>query len=202
MDKKGLASEYFQEELSRFEGKGLGILEFTKAVMDSLPAAFYGGPEDPGYTAIHTKMCFAFGEVRINLAHMKEHMQPSDRDIVRAALLLHDGLAYGPDGKSKKIIYTHPMDMATLIRDVKWDNLLPAFFRDEIAQVVETHSGEWGHDPQKKGKSMPMPKTEKQILVHECITYASKMETTLELEGLKVKMETSRKKTRSKPCGV
>lgn len=170
---------YFKDELAAFEGQGTGVAEFCAAVMDTLPEKFCGpDPAAPGYTALHTKTAFAFLETALSLDHRRAKHMASDRDVMRAATLLHDGFAYGFDGAAKKPVADHPKLMADYVRDARWDGLLPDFAREDIAKAIETHSGQWGAAP------LRAPSTEMEKLVHECVYFASRKATTVGLPGV------------------
>ena len=173
-------SEIFQKEIACFEGKATGVVEFTSAVLDSLPTTFAGTEYKPSGIAIHTKCAFAFAEQLLSLEHNHMLFQMSERDEIRCAVLLHDGFKLGA-GSGNTEDPSHPVIMANYIRNERWKDLFPECLRDEIAAAIETHSGQWNVNG---NESLRKPETPMEEFVHDVVHLASKKSTTIDLPGV------------------
>ncbi len=94
------------------------------------------------------------------------------KDLIRMALLLHDGLKDGLEYSGHTNI-DHPIVMANFVLENE-DSLLisheDALF---VSRLISSHMGPWNKD--KNGNEvLPVPKTKEELLVHLCDYIASR----------------------------
>ena len=110
-------------------------------------------------------------------------MTSRERDLMRTAALIHDGMKSGTQEdytKSKYTKFNHPILMADVIRSTSG---LDASERDFIAHCIETHMGQWCLD-KKTGVELPKPKDEYQKLIHLADYLASRKTLTMDFENI------------------
>lgn len=158
------------DTLEEDEGIKKELVDFTVKIAESCPDYFL----NDGNIVGETKLAVKIANDRFQMAKYQEMFMADTRDIIRIALILHDGFLYG-SGKNGAVRYhEHPFMMASWIMDnSKWDSLLPAFIRADISRLIETHMGQWNKD--EKGVDLKLPETEDQIFVHECAYLAHKL---------------------------
>ena len=94
------------------------------------------------------------------------------KDLIRMALLLHDGLKSGIN-HSKYTCVDHPVIMSKFILDNKDKLLISDSDAQFVSSLILTHMGPWNKD--RSGKAiMPVPKTREELLVHLCDYMASR----------------------------
>lgn len=180
MSNRNEIEHIFQKELTSFEGTDDSIKEFVFKIMENLPDYFLNQKSEgtDNDIIIHTKTSLAFANSLFVLESFQEKFMVSERNIIRAALFLHDGFLYGVE-KQDSPCHDHPEIMGLYIRSKAWDNVLVSFFREDIARLVECHSGQWN---KKKGCiELKKPSSEDEYFVHFCTYLASRKETTLDL---------------------
>lgn len=180
---RNIVEEVFKEELSSFEGPDQSILDFTIQILVNLPDYFLSknAKGENNRIIIHTKTCVNFANTLLSLKYFQEKFRVSERNMIRAALLLHDGMLFG-DGSDLKEKHEHPEYMAIYLRNEAWDKFLPSFIREDIAAMIETHSGEWN---KKDGcLTLKVPKSEMQHFVHICIYLSSRSESSIHLPAV------------------
>lgn len=112
-------------------------------------------------------------------------MTSRERDLMRVAALVHDGMKSGTQddyNKSKYTKFNHPILMANVIRSTDG---LEISERDFIAHCIESHMGQWAFD-KKTGIELPKPKDEYQKLVHLADYLASRKTLTMDFENIEV----------------
>lgn len=169
----------FEKELSSFETSGTGIKEFTLEVLSTLPDYFLE-PSNNGSTNIIvllTRSSLAYANELFHLEFFREKFQMSERDCIRSALFLCDGLFYG-QGEEKKQVFLHPELMSNYIRDNVWEKYLPFFVRKDIADIVQTHSGQWNVFGD---KTLRKPITEMEKFAHMCVFMSGRGDCTVKL---------------------
>lgn len=164
--------EIFKDELLTFEDRKSGVYEFTKEVLKFFPEAFWKcrGNEKMSGVVAHTKESVMIANTLMELEHVRERFHELDRDMIRSALLLHDGFLYA-DGKETVRQPDHPYIMSIYIMNRYWEAYLPAFLRTEISGMVEAHSGQWNRSGNIAWKK---PSKDNEYFVHECVYLASK----------------------------
>ena len=164
----------FAGEFASFEGKGTGYAEFAEAFLAARPEAFVTEDGKETMTLLRTKSAFAFASALLSLQCNREKFSAAERDEIRCAILLNDS-AYDKNRPDPR----HPETAAEAIRSDEWDGMLPSFVRNEIAQMVETHSGEWNDAGD--GKKLRKPSADAEKFAHECVFLSSRLETTTRL---------------------
>ena len=169
----------FEKELGSFETNGTGIKEFTVEILSTLPDYFFEPSVNGSDNLIIllTKSSLAYANELFHLEFFREKFQMSERDCIRSGLFLCDGLIYG-QGEEKKQVFIHPELMSNYIRDAVWENLLPGFVRKDIADVVQTHSGQWNAYG---NMTLRKPSTEMEKFVHMCVFMSGRGDCTIRL---------------------
>lgn len=178
MEKK-LIEGLFKKELDSFEAPMSGYRDFVVAVISKLPAYFTKANQDGSENGIvsHTKASVAFANTLFALEEYRKMFGVSERDAIRAALLLHDGLYYGA-GDEPKATSDHPELMATLLESEAWETFLPSFLRSDIVSAIRKHSGR----KTANGIAVEEP-SDIDRFVHMCVYLATRKETTVQLPG-------------------
>lgn len=169
-------SHTFLKELNTI--KDDSIREFTIRMLNELPDYFYevpassSGKYHPSYAlgdgglVRHTKAAVGIANMLFTIYDFSEH----DCDIIRASLIMHDGLKSGYVQK-RWTQFDHPIQMSTFIgARVKPEDDI---FEDSelIRGCIESHMGQWNT---RNGVVMPLPETEMQKMVHLCDYLASR----------------------------
>ena len=97
---------------------------------------------------------------------------PMQRDCMRATAVLHDALKCGLDG-SKYTVANHPVLAAEWVRNTVVEHNIPNTYKEMIAGMCETHSGEWNKD-RRKVVIMPEPRNDMEFFIHECDILSSR----------------------------
>lgn len=180
----------FNEELSSITDEA--VREFAAAVLESLPGYFWEKPSSStgkyhspvtngrGGLVIHVKMAVKAANELVGLEMWE--LGETEKDLVRCAVLLHDGLKYG-DGSSQYTIFEHPVLMASYIMQDRWEEYLPSAVRKEIAEMIASHHGQW--NTSKKTKAiLPKPVTKAQMLVHLADYIGSRRDIVLKVSDI------------------
>lgn len=158
--------------------------ENIKVLLNLLPDYFYEIPASstgkyhPKYAASvqglvkHTKVAVRIANELLNNNVIGSSFSRREKDLMLMSLLLHDGLKSGFP-KQKYTAFDHPILVANFIRDNKDKLTLTNDEVEFIAQVIETHMGEWNTNPYSK-VVLPLPKNKWQKFVHMCDFLASK----------------------------
>ena len=191
----GKAEEIFRKEFETFESDS-GIKEWTADILNSLPEYFWECAASStgkhhnrfqngeGGNVVHTKMNLAFANEMLQLEHWNSLFDVLTRDMIRSALLLHDGLKYGPN-KAPFVLHEHPVLMAEYIRSEKWDDSIPEFIRSQVADMVARHSGQ-GVAARNSSTILPKPQTEAEFFVHLCDYLGSREHLMAEVDGVEI----------------
>lgn len=158
--------------------------ENIKILLELLPDYFYEIPASstgkyhPRYAASesglvkHTKVAVKIANELLNNNTIGSAFSTREKDLMLMSLLLHDGLKSGLP-KQRYTAFDHPLLVANFIRDNKEKLTLTNDEVEFIAQVIETHMGEWNTSPYSK-VVLPLPKNKWQKFVHMCDFLASK----------------------------
>ena len=161
------------------------IKEITVKILNDIPKCFWTEPASssgkyhPAYAlgdgglVRHTKAAVGIAQQLFTL----EMFRPlfAQKDIVIAALLLHDGLKHGW-APSKHTVVEHPVLMCDYIRE----QILPTMTEDQMNQLgalslcVLTHMGQWNTRYNSTKELMPKPTSKLQNFVHLCDYLASR----------------------------
>lgn len=181
--------------LNTFENED--IKEFAVDLLNNLPeyiwhvGASSTGKHHPTYSLgegglmRHQMAVVRFLNFFLELEQYGAGMTSRERDLMRTAALVHDGMKSGTQddyNKSKYTKFNHPILMADVIRST---NGLNAAERDFIAHCIESHMGQWCLD-KKTNIELPKPKDEYQKLVHLADYLASRKTLAMDFENIEV----------------
>ena len=184
-----------QPVLNTFENDD--IKDFSIVLLDNLPEYIWSVPASstgkyhPQYSLglgglmRHQVAVVRFLNFFLELEQYGGGMTSRERDLMRVAALIHDGMKSGTQddyNKSKYTKFNHPILMADVIRSTDG---LEASERDFIAHCIESHMGQWCSD-KKTGIELPKPKDEYQKLVHLADYLASRKTLTMDFENIEV----------------
>ena len=98
-----------------------------------------------------------------------------EKDIIIAALILHDGLKHGLNN-SKYTVAKHPLIMCEFIanNDDLIDEMNDQNMLNLLLNCIATHMGQWNTDYKTKKEILEKPKTNIQKFVHLCDYLASR----------------------------
>ena len=161
------------------------VKNITVKILNEIPECFWEAPASssgnyhPEYAlgkgglVRHTKACVAIAHTLFTLEMFRPLME--QKDLIVAALLLHDGLKNGWKSSHHTVV-DHPVLMCDFIRK----QIQPDSTDDEICQIdalsqmVLTHMGQWNMDYKTKRAIMPKPHSKLQNFVHLCDYLASR----------------------------
>lgn len=182
-----------QSVLNTFENDD--IKDFAIVLLDNLPEYIWRVPASstgkyhPAYSLgegglmRHQVAVVRFLNFFLELEQYGSGMTSRERDLMRTAALIHDGMKSGTQddyNKSKYTKFNHPILMANVIRSTDG---LAASERDFIAHCIESHMGQWCSD-KKTGVELPKPKDEYQKLVHLADYLASRKTLNMDFENI------------------
>lgn len=168
------------------------LRDFVNFVLTRVPDYFYQMPASttgkyhPEYTLgeggllRHTKAAVKIAEDLLSL-ELYERVA-AHHDEVIAALILHDSVKKGMDGKKFSTL-DHPLQASMLLKEsaCKYE------YEDcekvkTICSYIESHMGQWNKDWKTKQEILPKPKTVEQKFVHLCDYLASRRYLTVDLD--------------------
>lgn len=179
--------------LNTFENED--IKEFAIALLNNLPeyvwhvGASSTGKYHPAYSLgegglmRHQIAVVRFLNFFLELEQYGAGMTSRERDLMRTAALIHDGMKSGTQddyNKSKYTKFNHPILMAEVVRSTDGLNTSE---RDFIAHCIESHMGQWAFD-KKTNVELPKPKDEYQKLVHLADYLASRKSLAMDFENI------------------
>lgn len=156
------------------------IREQTQIAIDNLPEYFMrvtssstGKYHREGETLYQHSRAGAIVGADLSNLEMFE-LSEIERDLVIAALILHDGRKRGKN-YSDHTKHEHPMLSAELVREH-----CDKDFADAICPLIESHSGQWSTSKWSK-IVLPKPETKLQKIVHLCDYIASRRYMHIEI---------------------
>ena len=174
----------FEKELKYI--KDDGIRNFTEIILESLPDYFFEIPASssgrfhPSYAlgegglVRHTKAAVGIAQHLFGCDTITGTFSRSAKDCIIAALILHDGVKKGVNGK-EGMSTTHPILVTNLIK--KTDKALKCITNEELDKItksIESHMGQWNYDFKIKKAVLPKPKGGIASFVHMCDYLASR----------------------------
>lgn len=124
-----------------------------------------------------------------------QNFTDNEKDIIRVALLLHDGCKHGLDG-STHTVATHPLEVIKYLEDIYYeideeeitDEVIEVMEDgpwDKISQCISSHMGQWNIDYKTKEEILDKPTSVIQSFVHLCDYLASRkcLEFNFDVEG-------------------
>ncbi|MBE1302900.1 hypothetical protein G4W71_02410 [Clostridium botulinum] len=194
----------FSQELESVNYKPLKI--FAEWCLNQLPNYFYEvaasstGKYHPAYAlgegglVRHTIAAVRIAEELFKCETIQE-FEFREKNIIRVALLLHDGVKHGLDG-SQYTVATHPLEVVKYLEDVYFDvpeetlpneviEVMECDLWEDIASCIKSHMGQWNTDYKTGEEILPKPQTEMQKFTHLCDYLASRkmLEVNFNVEG-------------------
>lgn len=175
----------FKEEVDSI--KNSNLKSFAQWSLTQLPDYFYKvaasstGKYHPKYAlgegglVRHTRAAFKMANELFE-NHSIQKFNDDEKDIIRVAILLHDGLKHGINN-SPFTIAKHPLKVAEFIEskiDELEEEIIDREIWDIISNCIKSHMGEWNTDYKTKQEILPTPKTKLQKFVHLCDYLASR----------------------------
>jgi hypothetical protein len=176
-----------QKELNSIVDKD--ILELTKKILIAAPKYFWRIPASStgkyhpklslgdGGLVRHVKACINickefFGNETILSIYFDRELKQKGKDIIIAALLLHDICKSGiEDVEQQYGCAEHPLLVRTLCRVKKIDG---GSILEYILQLIETHMGQWNTEYKTKQEILKKPFSNAQKFVHTIDYMASR----------------------------
>ena len=122
----------------------------------------------------HTKAAVTIAHELLQLEMYNDVFTPAEKDLIIAALILHDGKKHGDNG-SQYTVAEHPLVVADWIAgDEVLSDMLPASTLQVLRDAIASHMGQWNTDYKTKKEILPKPQTEIQKFVHLCDYLASR----------------------------
>lgn len=121
----------------------------------------------------HVYMFDAILNHRLRLKINKElYPTPEERDAMRCVPTFHDAVKCGWN-RSKYTVQDHPILAAKWVLVTKVEHDIPKEYKQMIADMCETHSGEWNKN--RSGQViMSEPRNPREFFIHECDILASR----------------------------
>lgn len=102
----------------------------------------------------------------------KRFNDPKIRDAMRCVPAFHDAIKCGWNG-SQYTVQDHPLLAAEWVMNTEVEHKIDQVFRKGIANMCETHSGEWNKN--RSGvEIMRKPQNDAELFIHECDILASR----------------------------
>lgn len=186
---------YFEEELKLIKNEEVRqvVIEVLKRVNDAFyhAAASSTGKYHPEYALgdgglyRHTRAAVKIANDILSLEWFNKEFTDDDKDVMLAALILHDICKSGRDWDSKYTMHTHPIQAADLIEEVTGGTEHHGT-GIQIARLVASHMGQW-NTPGRWNKyndrsELPKPEELDEFIVHLCDYLASRK--YLEVKGV------------------
>lgn len=205
VDQEYVAPKYdFKAEVDTIEYKPLKV--FTKWCLEQLPDYFYevaassSGKYHPAY-ALGEGGLIRHTQAAVRIANELfrndtiQSFNDLEKDIIRVALLLHDGVKHGIEGSSHTVA-THPLEVVQYLEDRYFevpeetlpDEVLEIMEVDiwyQITECIKSHMGQWNTDYKSGEEILPKPQIEIQKFTHLCDYLASRkmLEVNFNVEG-------------------
>ena len=182
-----MSKVYFEEELQMIKDDNIrvAVIEVLKNVKDEFyhAAASSSSKYHPEYALgdgglyRHTRAAVKIANDILNLEWFDKEFTDGDKDVILAALILHDTCKSGRDWDSKYTMHTHPIQAANLVEDILRDTEYKGI-GEEIARCIRSHMGQW-NEPGRWNKYndrtiLPKPEESDEFVVHLCDYLASR----------------------------
>ncbi|MHB8034675.1 hypothetical protein CF069_12200 [Clostridium botulinum] len=205
IDQDYVAPKYdFKQELETINYKPLKI--FAEWCLNQLPDYFYEvaasstGKYHPAYAlgegglVRHTIAAVRIAEELFRCETIQE-FEFREKNIIRVALLLHDGVKHGTDG-SEYTVAIHPLEVVKYLEDRYFEvpeetlpdeviEVMECDLWEDIASCIKSHMGQWNTDYKTGEEILPRPQNEMQKFTHLCDYLASRkmLEVNFNVEG-------------------
>lgn len=159
--------------------------DYYMDMIAEIPDYIYVMPSSTSGKFHNAKQCETYGQIyhvymfdsilnhRLRLKLNKElYPTPEERDAMRCVPVFHDAVKCGWNG-SKYTVQDHPVLAHQWVLSTKVDHDIPEEYKNMIADMCLTHSGEWNKS--RSGKIiMPEPRNSREFFIHECDILASR----------------------------
>ena len=185
MDKKVV----FKELLDKFETEEVRL--YCEDMIENIPDYIFTMPSSTSGKFHNATQCLPHGQIyhiimfgaimnyRLALKCNKERFNnPTHRDAMRCVPIFHDAVKCGWNG-SAFTVHDHPMLAGQWVRETKVEHDIDDETKEIIARMCERHSGEWTSSKRSK-VVLPEPKTDMEILVHECDILSSRSDIDMQ----------------------
>lgn len=194
----------FKVELATIVNSELKI--FAKWSLEQLPDYFYQvaasstGKYHPAYTqgeeglVRHTQAAVRIANELFNNETV-QNFTDDEKDIIRVALLLHDGVKHGSNGSSHTVA-THPLEVVEYLEDKYYEvderslpreviEVMEDWVWEDVSNCIKSHMGQWNTEYKSKKEILPKPTTEIEKFTHLCDYLASRkmLEVNFNVEG-------------------
>lgn len=152
------------------------IPDYIFTMPSSTSGKFHNATQCQTYGQIyHAYMFDSILNHRLRLKGNKElYSTPEERDAMRCVPVFHDAVKCGWNG-SKHTVQDHPVLAAKWVLDTKVEHDIPLEYKQMIADMTESHSGEWNKS--RAGKViMSEPRNPREFFIHECDILASRVD--------------------------
>jgi hypothetical protein len=185
MNKKAI----FKELLDKFETEKVRL--YCEDMIENIPDYIFTMPSSTSGKFHNATQCQPHGQVyhiimfgaimnyRLALkCNQEKFNNPIHRDAMRCVPIFHDAIKCGWNG-SMYTVHEHPMLAGQWVRDTKVKHDISYDIKEMIARMCERHSGEWTSSKRSK-IVLPEPKTDAEILVHECDILSSRSDIDMQ----------------------
>ncbi|HBA37257.1 MAG TPA: hypothetical protein DCY94_00910 [Firmicutes bacterium] len=166
-------SEVFARELDYIKDEK--IKASARRVVDLLPDYYFHEPAS-STGKYHPK--FSLGEgglirhvkVAVRIAQELFTIYKFDdetKDLITFALIIHDGIKKGLDGK-EMMAFDHPILIGKFLKDHKNELELSDEQLERIVKMDASHMGKWNTNSYNPGVVLPLPKSVEEKFVHMC----------------------------------
>ena len=190
---KNEKANIFVPLLDSFENKD--IKNYAQECIETIPNYFWEvgasstGKYHPQYAlgelglARHTCALVRFLNHILSIDCFKNEYTSRERDLLRVAGIMHDSRKSGDDeaySKNKFTKFDHPVLAANEIRTII--GFIPENEVEFVAQVIETHMGQWNTDKRSK-TILPLPENKYQKILHLADYLASRKDIEVLFTG-------------------
>ena len=135
---------------------------------------------DGGLTRHVKSACKFANELLLNPIIGKPYTE-RDKDLIIIALLVHDGLKYGPKEKEKYTRFDHPLLAGDYVKENKKNLLMNDEELEKVEKSIKSHMGPWNTNSYSEIE-LPLPKAPIEKFVHMCDYLASRRFINLDFD--------------------
>ncbi len=129
----------------------------------------------------HVKSAVKFAYELLSNPLIGKPYSDRDKDLIIIALLIHDGLKYGPKEKEKYTRFDHPILAAKYVMDLEDKLKMNKEDIKVVSDAIASHMGPWNTNPY-SDVELPLPKAPIQKFVHMCDYLASRRFINLDFD--------------------
>ena len=170
------------------------VKKLAMAVIQDLPEYWYdvaassSGKYHPAYTVgphglfIHSVVVLKFASYMLEIEQYKTQFKPEERDAIKLGAFCHDGNKHGTDSHGHTI-FSHPIVMAESVRKYKGKGIASDEIIEFVANLIETHMGEWNTNKREPNTILPKPTSLGQQLLHLADYLASRKDVEIHFDN-------------------